>query len=74
MTGITVNDTSETLVPREFALACIRIARIRSRLITVEIDAIAAALKGDMIGPDEAFMWLRDAGGLDLLLPEGVNP
>jgi len=57
-----------------FALACIRIARIRSRLITVEIDAIAAALKGDMIGSDEAFMWLRDCGGLELLLPEGVTP
>lgn len=52
---------------REFLLAELKCAALRSRLVTAEIDSIGVALRGDFITEDEAIAWLHECGGLQFL-------
>ncbi len=51
-----------------FMLGQLRCAAIRARLLTVEIDTIGVALRGNFITTDDAIAWLHDeAGALGLI-------
>ncbi len=52
---------------REFLLAELKCAALRSRLVTVEIDWIEVALRGNFITEDEAIAWLHQSGGLQFI-------
>jgi hypothetical protein len=45
-------------------LAC---AAIRTRLLSAEIDSIGVALRGAFITPDDAVVWLSEAGALGFI-------
>jgi hypothetical protein len=45
-----------------FVLSQMRVAFVRSRLITNEIGTIGSALRGGHIGPETALAMLHDAG------------
>ncbi len=52
---------------REFLLAELRCAALRSRLMTAEIDSIGTALRGDFITADDAMAWLHECGALQFV-------
>jgi hypothetical protein len=43
---------------RRYVLGQLRMARVRAKLLINEIDTIGKALKGEMIEPDAALVWL----------------
>ena len=53
---------------RDFMLAELRCATLRSRLVTAEIDSIGVALRGNFITEDDAIAWLDDCGALQFVL------
>ena len=53
--------------PRDWLLAELRCASLRSRLVTAEIDEIGLALKHNLISPEVAVQWLHDVGLGDVL-------
>lgn len=52
---------------RDFMLAELRCAALRSRLVAAEIDSIGVALRGNFITEDDAIAWLDDCGALQFL-------
>ena len=54
---------------RQYVIAQLRLAHMRVRLLLNEIEVIGKALKAGLIEPDPAIQWLRDANGLEYLLP-----
>jgi len=52
---------------REYALSAIRTAVLQARLIVSEAETIGIALKNEIISPDAALLWARDAGVLDFV-------
>ncbi|HEY3029109.1 MAG TPA: hypothetical protein VGJ68_02880 [Bradyrhizobium sp.] len=54
---------------RDFVLAELKCAVLRSRLMTAEIDSINAALRGNFITADDAIAWLDECGGLQYVAP-----
>ena len=54
---------------KEFLLAALRVASARCKLMDNEITSIGCALRGDMIGPETAVQWVRDANLLWLIEP-----
>jgi hypothetical protein len=41
-----------------FVLAELRVAALRARLVAAEIDMVGVALRGGLLGPDDAVHWL----------------
>jgi hypothetical protein len=60
---------------RDFLLAAIRAAFLRCRLTEAELTTVGTALRSDLITPDVAVRWLREAGLLHMLgpLPESTG-
>ena len=60
---------------KDFLLAALRAASVRAKLMEADINSIGVALKGDLIGPETAVQWIRDAGLLGMVgaLPEAVG-
>ena len=56
----------ETAV-RDHLLAAMRVGSLRLLLTKLELDSIGTALKGGLIGTDEALDWLADVGALSLI-------
>jgi len=54
---------------RDYLLAALRCARLRIRLLAVEIDQVGVALKFNMIAPETAVIWLNDIGALYYVEP-----
>lgn len=52
---------------REFLLAELKCAALRSRLVTAEIDSIGCALRGNFISTDDAIAWLEECDGLQFI-------
>lgn len=52
---------------REYALAALRSAALRSRLLTNELDLIGIAVRDGLITPEASLLWARDIGALDLV-------
>jgi hypothetical protein len=52
---------------RDFVLAELKCAALRSRLVTAELDSIEVALRGNFISTDDAIVWLDDCGGLQFV-------
>ena len=59
---------------REFLLARLRQATLQARLIEAELTSIGVALKGEMIDPECALRWIRDAGLLWMVAPVPPEP
>jgi hypothetical protein len=51
----------------EYLLAELRCARARARLWQADIDAVAIALKGGLINPEQALELLHDCDALHLV-------
>ena len=66
---------SDDELHRDFLLAALRAASARAKLIEADINTIGVALKGDLIGPETAVAWIRDAGLLWIVgaIPESVG-
>jgi hypothetical protein len=58
---------------REYVLAELRCAALRSRLVTAELDTIGVALKHNLVTPEDAVRWLHEVG-LDHALADGPAP
>jgi hypothetical protein len=52
---------------RDFILAELKCAALRSRLVTAELDSIGVALAGNFITEDDAIAWLDECGGLQFV-------
>jgi hypothetical protein len=52
---------------REFILSVFRAATARSKLISNTLDSIGLALRQRAISPEDALLWARDEGIIDLL-------
>ncbi len=52
---------------RKYVLAELRCSRLRSKLITNEIETVGMALKGGLISEDDAVAWMNEIGALELL-------
>ena len=50
-----------------YLLAELACAAIRTRLLSAEIDSIGVALRGALITPDDAVVWLSEVGALGLI-------
>lgn len=59
---------------RDFMLAELRCAALRSRLITAEIDSIGVALRAEVINTDEAIAWLHECGALQFVAVREAEP
>lgn len=57
---------------REFMLAMLRTAVLKTRLIENELMAIGVSLKHNMIDPEGVMRWLHDEG-LMFLLPQDAS-
>jgi hypothetical protein len=57
----------------DYLLAELRCAVLRARLWESDITAVALALKGGLISPDEALENLHDCGALHLVAPNNWN-
>ena len=53
----------------DYLLAELRCARARARLWQADIDAVAIALKGGLIHPEQALDLLHDCDALHLVAP-----
>ena len=56
----------ETAV-RDHLLAAMRVSSVRLLLEKLHLDTIGTALKGGLIGTDEALNWLADVGMMSLI-------
>ena len=61
------NDISEMLLS---ALHC---ATLRAKLDANEFTTIGIALRSRAITPDDALVWLADAGLIDQVITDGIN-
>lgn len=52
---------------REYIIATLRCATLRSRLLANELDVIGIAVRDGVVSPEAAIMWARDIGALDLV-------
>ena len=52
---------------RDFVLAELKCAALRSRLVTTQIDSIGVALRGNFITEDDAIAWLDECGALQFV-------
>jgi hypothetical protein len=52
---------------RDYMLAELKCAALRSRLITAETDGIEVALRAELINTDEAIAWLHDCGAMQFV-------
>lgn len=52
---------------REYIIAALRCATLRSRLLANELDVIGIAVRDGVVSPEAAIMWARDIGALDLV-------
>ena len=52
---------------RDFVLAELKCAALRSRLVTAEIDSVGVALRGKFITEGDAIAWLDDCGALQFV-------
>ena len=52
---------------REYLLAELRAAALRTRLLQADIDAVGLVLKAGLISPDQAIEHLSDCGLLHLV-------
>ena len=57
----------------EYALAALRSALLRARLVVNEIETIGAGLKAGLVSPEAALLWARDAGALDIVGQEEIE-
>jgi hypothetical protein len=57
----------------EYVLAALRSAALRTRLAANEIDTIGLALRSELITPEAALLWARDAGVLKLVSNEEIE-
>src|SRR5213075_450746 len=55
------------VLPLDYVLAALRSAALRTRLAANEIDTIGLALRSELITPEAALLWARDAGVIDLV-------
>jgi hypothetical protein len=46
---------------RRYVLGQLRMARLRAKLLRIEIDTIGKAIKAGWVEPDDALCWLGDA-------------
>ncbi len=46
---------------REFVLAALRAAALRAKAMEADLNTIGIALKGNLIPPETAVKWVRDA-------------
>jgi hypothetical protein len=59
---------------RDFILAELRCAALRSRLVTAEIDSIGVALRAEIINTDEAIAWLHECGAMQFVGVRETEP
>jgi hypothetical protein len=52
---------------RDYLLAELRCASLRARLWEADIEAVALALRGNLISPEEALELLHGCGALELV-------
>jgi hypothetical protein len=57
----------ETNGDRELLLAVIRAATARSKLISQQLDTISTSLRQRAVSVEDAMLWCKDEGILDLL-------
>lgn len=57
----------EESAKRDHLLAAIRCASLHLLLSKCEMDAVGTALRGNLIGVDEAIDWLEDLGAMPLI-------
>jgi hypothetical protein len=57
----------ETTADREYLLAALRAATARAKLIANQLDTIGVALRQRAITVEDAMLWARDEGILDML-------
>lgn len=69
MTGVANGGIMEDGSHREFLLARLRQASLQAKLIEAELTAIGVALKGNIISPEGAVVWIREAGLWWMVLP-----
>jgi len=60
---------------REFLLSALRAASMRAKMMECDINTIGVALKANLIGPETAVQWIRDAGLMWMVgaLPKAVG-
>jgi hypothetical protein len=58
---------------REYALAAMRIAVLRARMIASEAEIIGIAVKEGFISPRAAIVWASEVGMFDLVTQEGIE-
>ena len=61
----TADDTTDSR--RAYVLAELRTAALRSRLQTAELDMVGTALRGGLLGPEDAIAWLDELGHADAI-------
>jgi hypothetical protein len=66
-------DHPDELAYREYILAELRCAHIRTKLLITEIETIGLALRVGLIDAEMAMLWLRDVNGLEFLHPQNNN-
>ena len=52
---------------RNYALAALRVAAARVRLLLAHVDMIGLGLRDGWVSPDGALLWCRDLGVLELV-------
>ncbi len=57
----------EQSLSRDYALAALRVAAARVRLLVIDVDMIGLGLRGGWVSPEGALLWCRDLGVLELV-------
>jgi hypothetical protein len=52
---------------REYALAALRVASARARMMVADADMIGIGLRDGWVSPEGALLWARDAGVIELV-------
>jgi hypothetical protein len=52
---------------REYALAALRAASAKARMMVADADLIGIGLRDGWVSPEGALLWAHDAGVLDLV-------
>jgi len=52
---------------QDYALAALRIAAARVRLLVADLDMIGLGLRDGLVSPEGALLWCRDLGVLELI-------
>ncbi len=70
-----IDDPEQVERHKEFLLQALRAAVARTKMWQADLETIGVALRGDLIGPDTAVAWIRDAGLLGIVgaLPEATT-